>query len=388
MAGSIQERGNGRYFLTVSNGFDSKGKRIRKTRTVKAKNITEARRLLADFVAEINQGQYVAPSHTKLKDYVPIWKNEQVKRIAPSTTETYQYTLDNGILDTLGHLKLENIKPIHVTNFFDELEGKGLSSSTIIKNYNILNSIFKLAVRNDVLKHNPMDKVDRPSVTYEAGDVYNSDELKTLYHLLNNEDNKQMVLIVKLALLTGMRKGEILALQWEDIDFNTNTIHVRHSLSYTKDKGYYLKEPKTKGSIRKVAPPPRFMVDLKQHIHMKKKDRIQSSELWQGGTYQFVFSSDLGKPLHLDSPNRWWTRFHERLTKEAEAEGKKKPIKRIRFHDLRHTSATNLINKGANPHTISKRLGHSNINTTMNIYGHYLEEADQKIADMLDEDYI
>lgn len=387
MAGHIQDRGNGSYLLVYHVGYDPDGKRIRKTRTVKCKNGSEAKRKLAAFVTEIELGEYVAPSHTQVSNYVKIWRKEALKRLAPSTVETYDYTLDSRILPNLGHYKLDVIKPIHITNYIEELEADGLSSSTIIKSYNILNSIFKLAVKNDVLKNNPIDKVDRPSVTYKEGKVYDSDELKRLHHLLNKEDNIQMVLIIKLALLTGMRKGEILALQWHDVDFSTNTIHVRHSLSYTKNKGYNLKEPKTKGSIRKVAPPKKFMDELKKHIYTKKTDRMEASELWEGGEYYFVFSSMFGKPLHQDSPNRWWRRFLTRVNKKLK-EDDRPLLKKIRFHDLRHTAATDLINRGANPHSISKRLGHANIKTTMNIYGHYLEEADQKIADMLDEDYI
>src|SRR5699024_4574617 len=345
MAGSIQDRGNGNYFLTVSNGFDSNGKRIRKTRSIKAKGITEAREKLAAFVTEVKQGEYVAPSHIKLKDYVPIWMNERSKKIAPSTIETYGYALNGRILPSIGHLKMEAIKTIHITNYIYELEEEGLSSSYVVKHYNILNSIFKLAVKNDVLKRNPIDKVDRPSVSYKPGDVYDSEELKDLYHLLNKEDNKQMVLIVKLALLTGMRKGEILAVQWYDVDFTTNTIHIRHSLSYTGKLGYLLKEPKTKGSIRKVAPPKKFMTELKKHIFSKKTDRMEAEELWKGGKYCFVFSSDMGKPIFPGVPNLWWNRFLDRTG-----------FKKIRFHDLRHTAATTLINKNANIHSISKRL--------------------------------
>jgi|SRR5690625_36629 len=387
MAGHIQDRGNGSYLLVYHVGYDSKGKRIRKTKTVRSKNKTEARKELAAFVTEIDVGEYVAPSYTLLSNYIKIWRNEALKRLAPSTIESYDYVLNARIIPILGYFKLEDIKPIHISNYIDDLEKEGLSSSSMIKNFNIINSIFNLAVKNDVLKSNPVDKVDRPSVTYKEGQVYDSDELKQLHLLLNEQDNKQMVTIIKLALLTGMRKGEILALQWEDVDFSTNTIHVRNSLSYTKQHGYQLKEPKTKGSNRKVAPPAKFMEVLKKHIYKKKTDRMETSELWEGGKYQFVFSSDFGKPLFPDVPNKWWCRFLKRVNKQLKDEGKPL-LKKIRFHDLRHCAATDLINKGANIYSISKRLGHANINTTMNIYGHYLEEADQKIADMLDEDYI
>lgn len=386
MAGSIQDRGNGSYLLVYHLGYDSKGKRIRKTRTIKAKNPTEAKKKLAAFVTEIETGQYVAPSHTKFADYVNIWRKQAVKKLSPNTLETYTYSLEGRILPSLGHYKMEDITHVHINDFLESLENV-ISSATIKKYYNILSSIFKLAKKNEIIKNNPMEKAEIPSVKYKEGEVYNSKELKHLYQLLNKEENKQMVLIIKMALKTGMRKGELLALQWDDIDFNTNTIHVRHSLSYTKDNGYFLKDPKTKGSIRKVAPPKKLMAELKKHIYKKKTDRMEAAELWEGGKYYFVFSSTMGKPFNLDVPNRWWTRFLTRVNRELKKNDQPQ-LKKIRFHDLRHTAATDLINKGANIHSISKRLGHANIKTTMNIYGHYLEEADQQIADMLDEDYI
>lgn len=382
MAGHVQKRGNNSYLLVYHLGYDADGKRLRKTKTVKAKNKSEAEKKLAAFVTEIELGAYIAPANMNVSEFSSMWKKEQKKKLAPSTLETYTYVLDARIIPSLGYLKLDKVLPIHITDLFDGLKKEGLSSSSVMKCYEVLSSMFKLAIRNELIKNNPLDKVDRPVVTNKPGEVYDSEELKLLYTLLNKEKNKQMVLLFKLALLTGMRKGEILALQWDDVDFKTNTIHVRNSLAYTKDLGYYLKEPKTKNSIRQIAPPRQFMEELKKHIFIKKTERMEASELWEGGEYYFVFSTTFGKPFHLDYPNRWWKRFFERINKD------KKILKQIRFHDLRHTAATTLINKGANIHSISKRLGHSNIKTTMNIYGHYLEEADQKIADMLDEDYI
>jgi len=232
-----------------------------------------------------------------------------------------------------------------------------------------------------------MGKVDKPSVTYKPGEVYNSDELKQLYTLLKDEENKQMALIIKMALKTGMRKGELLALQWDNVDFAANTIHVCHSLSYTKENGYKLKDPKTKGSNRKIAPPKKLMDELKRHKLQKSTERMEAAELWEGGKHFFVFSTDLGKPFYPSVPNRWWTRFITRINKALIANDKPQ-FKKIRFHDLRHTAATDLINRQHNVYSISKRLGHASFTTTTNIYGHYLEEADQKIADDLDEDYI
>lgn len=373
----VQDRGNGSYLLVHSMGYDKKGDKIRKTRTVKAKNKTEANKMLAIFVAEIEGGTYFTPSKLFFADYATFWRDNVKKRVAPQTIETYDYILNNRILTEFGHLKVADISHVYLSHFLNRLGGEKLASSTIQKHFNVLNSIFKLAVKNEILKQNPMDKVDKPTVSYKEGDVYDSVELKMLYQLLNEQDNKQMVLLIKLALQTGMRKGEMLGLQWNDIDFKNNTINVRHSLSYTKDSQYVLKEPKTKRSVRKVAPPKKMMEELKQHKITKDSERERADNLWQNGKYDFVFATEGGKPFFPDAPNRWWTRFLKRTG-----------FKVIRFHDLRHTAATYLINKGANIHSISKRLGHSNISTTMNIYGHYLEEADQKIAQLLDDDYI
>lgn len=387
MAGSVENRGKGSWRLIVSMGLGPNGKYIKKQKTVKAKNKTEAKKLLAEFVTDLEAGEYIAPAHIKFGNYVEVWRKDISKKVTPKTIETYNYVLNARILPALSHHKMEDISHVHIDDFIETLKSNHLSTSTIQKHYNVLNSIFKLAVRNETIKKNPMEKVDKPSVTYKPGQVYNSDELKQLFMLLNTEENNQMALLIKMALKTGMRKGELLALRWEDVDFTTNTIHVKHSLSYTKENGYQLKEPKTKGSIRKVAPPRKLMNDLKKHKLIKSTERMETAELWEGGKHFFVFSTDFGKPFYPSVPNRWWTRFLNRVNKELERNNQDQ-LKKIRFHDLRHTAATDLINKGANIHSISKRLGHSNITTTMNIYGHYLEEADQKIADMLDEDYI
>jgi len=117
MAGHVQNRGNGSYLLVYHIGYDANGKRIRKTRTVKAKNKTEAEKLLAAFVTEIELGEYVAPSHTKFADYVTVWIKHAMKKLSPNTIETYTYSLDGRILPALGHLKLEEIPHVLINVF-------------------------------------------------------------------------------------------------------------------------------------------------------------------------------------------------------------------------------------------------------------------------------
>lgn len=179
--------------------------------------------------------------------------------------------------------------------------------------------------------------------------------------------------MISLALTTGLRRGELLGLEWKYVNFENGTIDVRQSLTFVKELGYLVKEPKTKNSVRIVSIPPSLIPDLKALKIESSKDRMKSEELWEGGDRFFVFSSWNGKPLYPSSVKTWWSRFTKRHN-----------LKYIRFHDLRHTSVTLLINKGVHAKIISERLGHANILTTMNIYGHALRSADLEAAKHFD----
>jgi integrase len=162
---------------------------------------------------------------------------------------------------------------------------------------------------------------------------------------------------------------ELLALEWKHIDLEKCTIDVKQSLSYVNGQNI-IKEPKTKNSIRKVSVPASLIADLKEYGLHCRKEKLKAGDLWGGGERFFVFSSWNGKPYYHTVPGTWLRRFIKRNN-----------LKPIRFHDLRHTSATLLINQGVHAKTISARLGHADIRTTMNIYGHALQAADHAAAD-------
>ncbi|NWO14665.1 site-specific integrase [Virgibacillus sp.] len=392
MAGSVENRGKGKWRLTVYLGQGIDGKYIRKRKTVAAKNKTEARKLLTAFENEINSGEYIEPTKIKFSAFVEDWRNLYAnKHFAAKTLETYNYILDSHILPTFGHKKLESIQPIHITKYLNDLEtarkdkkeGK-LSTATIYKHYAILRSIFNYATNHlRILKKNPVTLVPKPKVESKKYEVYTDEEVDKLFALLDNE-LIHYALMVKIAILGGLRRGEILGLLWENVNFEKNTIQVQYSLNYTKQKGYELKPPKN-GEERTITLPSFLMDELKEYNHLRKKDQLQAFELWNGKYYNFVFSTqeikegkivEFGKPFYPGSVSRWWTRFLNRTK-----------FKAIRFHDLRHTAATLLINEGLHAKHISSRLGHADIQITMNTYGHYLQEADQNAANILEQKY-
>ncbi|MBO1515673.1 site-specific integrase [Metabacillus bambusae] len=172
----------------------------------------------------------------------------------------------------------------------------------------------------------------------------------------------------QIGLTTGMRRGELLGLEWKNVNLEQGTIQVKQTVVYV-NKQHIVKEPKTKNSVRTVTVPVSLIDELKKFKSVWKKDRFKVGDKWEGGEYEFLFSSWHGKPMHPSSITTWWNRFEKRYN-----------LPHIRFHDLRHTSATLLINSGVHAKIISSRLGHADIRTTMNIYEHALQEADVEAA--------
>lgn len=380
--GSFEKRGKTSYRLTVSLGFDHNGKRIKKQKTIKAKNDTEAKIELAKFVTEIDGGEYIDPSKIKFADFVKEWREKYAtEHLAPKTLESYEFPLKNFIIPVFGHLRLEQIKTIHVIDYLNSLkkdgvrkDGKpgGLSSSSIQYHHRILKDIFKRAVEWKLIKESPVGPGTRPKVVQEKTDVYTKEEVIQLFDLLQSEPI-QWRIFFSLAITTGLRRGELLALRWSEIDFERGTLQVNHSLTHTKKYGLQLTAPKTESSRRTVSIPRYLLEEMKRYKHHKNQERIQADELWEGGEHFFLFSTWNGKPFYPSTPRTWWSRFIKRTN-----------FKYIRLHDLRHTAATLLINEGEHAKNISARLGHADIKTTLNIYSHYLQEADERVADKLD----
>lgn len=376
---NIQKRGENSWFLTVNMGKDINGKYIRRTKTVHCRTKKEAESEYAKFRQEVEAGEYIAPQKMTFAAFVHEWKEKYArKHLERATLYTYTNYLNNRILPVFGQIKLEDIKPLHIINFLDSLgrdsarkDGKsgGLSSGSIQYHHRILKNILSRAVEWRIIKSNPAAQVKKPKVTYKEIVPYNEAEVQLLLKALQKEPYHWRMTIT-LALTTGLRRGELLGLEWKHIDLESGTIDVSQSLTLALKGEVIVKEPKTKNSKRMVALPPSVLAELKDYYLYRQEEFSKLGNVRNDTGYQFVFSHPDGSAFHHERPYLWFRNFL-----------KKNGLRYIRFHDLRHTSATLLINQGVHAKIISERLGHGSITTTMNIYGHALRSADQAAAD-------
>ncbi|GIP60579.1 site-specific integrase [Paenibacillus woosongensis] len=394
---NIQKRGENSWFFTVYTGKGPNGKYGRKTRTITItdeallKTTKKLQNYLDDeyskFRQEVEAGEYIAPQRMTFSAFIEEWRTKHaVKHLEHKTRYAYESHLKKRIIPTFSHMKLEDIKPIHIVDFLESLSQDGsrgdnksgsLSSGTVQMNHRILKNIFTRAVEWKIIKTNPVASVQKPKVTSKEIVPYDENEVAQLLQALEKEPFHWRMMIT-LALTTGMRRGELLGLEWKHIDWKAGHIDVTQTLVHALKGEIIVKEPKTKNSRRKVALPASVLEELREYYTHRVKERDKLGDAWngrdrEGREWNFVFSHADGKPFHHERPYLWFRQF---IIKNG--------LRYIRFHDLRHTSATLLINQGVHAKIISERLGHGNITTTMNIYGHALRSADQAAADKLD----
>lgn len=389
--GHMRDRGNGKWQLEVDLGSyvdpkTGKRKRHKKYKTIKANGKREAEKILTRFVAEVTNDDYYEPEKMNFVDFVQKeWLPKHARKHLSSTTLSTHITyLELRILPVFQHLRLDQIKPKHIIDFIDNLQDEGmnrnggkLSSSTVFYHYRILNNIFNFAKELRLIKESPLQGIKKPKVDYKEVEVYTIEEASELIKALETESHvPHWQIIIKLAITTGMRRSELFGLEFKHFDYDKGILQIKQALTYSKYDGYSIHEIK-KGNRsarkREVYISDAIIEQVKKLEHQRKKERLASAKLWEGGKYNFLLCDENGKPFNPASMKNWWTRFLKRHK-----------LKYINIHALRHTSATLLINEGVHAKIISQRLGHSDISTTMNIYGHAIEEADKLATEKLD----
>jgi integrase len=301
-----------------------------------------------------------------LRDWVPAIE----ATVRAGTWRSYRTNMERHVIPRIGHVPLRQLGPAHLNALYAQLlrsgrhDGNGgLSPRTVRYTHTILHRALRDAVRWGILSRNPADLADPPRHQRPTLSVWTAEELRTF--LRSTGDDRLHALWVTLA-MTGLRRGEALALRWADIDFNRRRVSISRSLTSAGGKLTFA-EPKTARSRRSLAVDSDTLGELRTHRRRQLEERVA----WAGphDDADLVFARDDGSPLRPDSVSR-------RFIELAKAAG----VPRIRVHDLRHTHATLALEAGVNPKVVSERLGHSSVAFTLDVYSHVVPALDEEAA--------
>ncbi len=322
---------------------------------------------------DLEQRSLVTAAQQSLKTYMEHWLQAKRLELKDGTYTYYRIYIETYIVPALGYMKLQRLTDAHIQSFYADLL-EDLSANTVRLIHGILRSALDAAVKSKKIVANPCRLATPPravknELTYLT--------LEQAQRLLEAARDHRLACLLTVAIASGMRQGELLALRWSDIDFAKAKVHVARSLSYHNPDGtghtYKEEEPKTRSSRRTIPLPDFAMEALQKHRIQQVEMRLKAAEWKDKG---LVFPNSKGGYL-------WVRTLIIQFRKLLEKAG----LPAIRFHDLRHSVATILLAMGVSPKVIQERLGHSNISITLGVYGHVTESMQQEATTKLNEQF-
>lgn len=350
--GSIVKRKSGNYAIV----YYADGKqRWRTIGPVKK----EAERALTQIMGQVHRGEYQAPKDILFRDLAAKWLAYKKATTRARTVESYQIQLDKRILPTFGHLLVRSISREMIRAFEADLLNSGLSPTTCGHSITVLKSIFNLAVEDDYLAKSPAVALRKPKRQKPKVDFLNADEIQALLAVTDKRDYPMLLT----ACLTGVRRGELLGLRWEDIDFHGGVIHINQQLTRQGTLGPL----KSAESYRPIPIPPVLVEALKEH-QARQAVELESNDL------NLVFLSPEGKPW--DGGNMLHRVFQPAI--------KRAGLSHRRIHDLRHSFCVLLLSQGTPIKAAQKLMGHHSITVTGDTYGDIVEGVAKDASDRLE----
>jgi integrase len=375
--GHIRERSPGSWELRYSLGTDpATGKRRVATITVKG-NHRAAEKELRRLLRTLDDGSHVDPSRQSVRQWLEQWLETVRTEVAPKTHERYGEIVRNFLIPTIGNLPLTKLAPVHIQQAYNRwasggrLDGKpgGLSPQTRRHIHRILRTALSRAVEQQVIVRNPADAFKKRLPKIERRTLMTLTAEQSV-RLLEAIAHSRVYWPVLLALSTGMRRGEVLAVRWKNVDLERGTLRVMESLEQTKT-GIRFKPPKT-GRHRVITLPAYAVEDLRR-LKRQQAEELLALGVRPTGDTLLCARAD-GKPHQPLSLTYEFARFVGRV----------KDLPRVRFHDLRHTHATQLLVSGVHPKIASERLGHASVGITLDLYSHVTDTMQSDAALKLD----
>lgn len=369
MRGHITQRGKYKKTWSIVIELNKvNGKRKQKWYTLHGER-KDAEKFLTEKLRELDTGSLIDSRNINVKQYFNYWYEQHcLNKLSPTTYESYRRNLDNYILQELGYIKLEDLQPMHLQSFYTKCSKKGLSNKTILYFHRIIHCGLKQAMKWQFITRNVADCVDTPKPNKYKAKFLNDIEITKLIKAIKNTD---LYIPVMIGIATGMRRGEILGLIWDNVDLEHGTIRITQALYPTKE-GLVILPPKTETSIREIGIPLTLINILKNHKYEQDKIKQRLGQNYINN--DLVCCSIEGKPIH-----------HTKLNHNFNNLLKQNNLTLIRFHDLRHSHASLLMKENTPIKAISERLGHSNVNITLNLYSHIYKETNREIANTFDK---
>jgi integrase len=368
MKGHIRERSPGHWAIVLEQRDPSTGERKRKWHSFEGTK-RGAQIECARLISAMTGGTYLEPNKTTLAEFLERWLDHIKSQVSPKTHERYSGLAKQNIIPAIGAVHLSKLKPAQISAAYTKALIK-LAPRTVGHMHRVLKQALGQAVKWEVLNRNPADAVDPPQVEWQPMQTY---DFAQTADLLDQVRDNILFVPVLLTVFCGLRRGEICALKWRNIDLTNGQMSVAGSVEQTKggkSKGLRFKSPKS-GKGRTVALPETVIEELKAYrvrraqeflrlgVGLSDDDLVVSHE-----------DSSVMAPIYI-SQN--WPRFLERTT-----------LPRIRFHDLRHTHATHLLASGVHPKIASERLGHSKVGVTLDLYSHVIPGMQEDAAATVD----
>ena len=370
MQGHIRKRSTDSWSVVVNMGRDPRtGKRKQLWRTVRGTK-REAEALLVQILHQRENGVDMAPGRVTLGEFLDKWLSSHAEpNTAPKTFIRYEQLIRVHLKPALGGVLLAKLRPLQVQDAYNEIKAKGLSNRTVLHCHRVLRQALQHAVKWGLLARNPTDAVDAPRPKRFEVNALRPDQARLLQEAA---DESRYGPLVRAALTTGLRQGELLGLRWKDVELDAGVLSVRQTCQWLPGKGFVFGEPKSRKSLRAVTLPASVVDALRRHRAAQLEERLAAGPAYVDR--DLVFADPVGRPTHISTLRKYWLA----LTAAIGLNG-------LRFHDLRHTHASLLLQQGVHAKVVSERLGHATTAITMDIYSHVAPGLQVDAARRFDE---
>ena len=368
--GTIYQRKNGRWCGQVTTGTDPKtGKPVRKTfYGDKRKDVA---RKMTELQQKLFEGSYKEQSEIKFGDWLSEWNKGRKNTVAYSTYRVYGSIIRNHLKAETGDIELKELETRHLQKVLNDRFDSGLNAGTVKLIYAIANKALKQAVKERLIYSNPAEGTELPAKQEE--EKLHTWTKKQVSKFLARAKEHRYYMVFFLAANTGMRRGELLGLKWEDVDFNKKRLEVKRQAIRT-DKGIILKKPKTKAGNRTIPITNNLIKELKRHKIKQSEDKLALGDNYKD--QDLVNCNKIGNPIN---PVSTYIEF-KKISRSIN-------LPEIKLHDLRHTFSTLFLENGGNIKTLQQILGHSSISVTMDTYSHVTDEMLDSAARNMDSMY-